>query len=78
MKLQMVTRDELLVIMPGSENRVDKFLPFFNPYAERFQVDTTLRFAHFIAQVAHESGSLRYGRGHEVRGAQGPGKHQAG
>ena len=62
MKLQMVTRDELLVIMPGSENRVDKFLPFFNPYAERFQVDTTLRFAHFIAQVAHESGELRYVR----------------
>jgi len=62
MKLQMVTRDELLVIMPGSENRVDKFLPFFNTYAERFQVDTTLRFAHFIAQVAHESGELRYVR----------------
>lgn len=62
MKLQMVTRDELLVIMPGSENRVDKFLPFLNQYAERFQVDTTLRFAHFIAQVAHESGSLRYVR----------------
>ena len=62
MKLQLVTRDELLVIMPGSENRVDKFLPFFNPYAEHFQVDTTLRFAHFIAQVAHESGELRYVR----------------
>ena len=62
MKLQMVTRDELLVIMPGSENRIDKFLPFLNQYAERFEVDTTLRFAHFIAQVAHESGELRYVR----------------
>jgi len=62
MKLQQVTRDELLVIMPGSENRIDKFLPFFNQYAERFEVDTTLRFAHFIAQVAHESGELRYVR----------------
>lgn len=62
MKLQQVTRDELMLIMPGCENRVDKFLPYINRYAGQFHVDTTLRFAHFIAQVAHESGALRYVR----------------
>ena len=57
-----VTRDEVLCIMPTAEKRVDKYLPFINQYAKQYSVDTTLRMAHFLAQIAQESGQLKYVR----------------
>lgn len=60
MELQELTRDELLVIMPNAKSRVDAFLPYFNMYAQKYNVNTTQRMAHLLAQVAHESGELRY------------------
>lgn len=62
MKLQELTRDEVLAIMPRANKRVDKFLPFLNKYAEKYAVNTTLRMAHFLAQIAQESGELQYKR----------------
>ena len=62
MKLKMLTRDEVLVIMPRAAKRVDRFLPYINKYAEQYGVDTTLRMAHFLAQIAHESGEFQYKR----------------
>ena len=46
--------------MPRAAKRVDRFLPYINKYAEQYGVDTTLRMAHFLAQIAHESGQLQY------------------
>ena len=60
MKLQELTRDEVLAIMPSAGKRVDRFLPHLNKYAEKYAVNTTLRMAHFLAQIAHESGELLY------------------
>lgn len=57
-----VTRKQLLEIMPTAENRVDKYLPYINGYAEVFHIDTRLRMAHFLAQVAHETGELAHVR----------------
>lgn len=62
MKLQHLTRDEVLYIMPRADKRVDRFLPYLNQYAEKYEVNTTLRMAHFLAQIAHESGELLYKR----------------
>lgn len=62
MELQELTRDELLYIMPLAGNRVDKYLPYINKYAPIYGVTTTLRMAHFLAQIAHESGQLQYVR----------------
>lgn len=62
MELQELTRDEVLCIMPTAKKRVDKYLPYINQYAEICEVNTTLRMAHFLAQIAHESGELRYVR----------------
>lgn len=62
MKLKELTRDELLYVMPRADKRVDRYLPYFNKYAEIYQVNTTLRMAHFLAQIAHESGELLYKR----------------
>lgn len=55
-----VTREQMLQIMPTAKERVDKYLTYINSYAEVFEIDTQLRMAHYLAQIAHESGELRY------------------
>jgi len=55
-----VTREQLLKIMPTAPNRVDKYLVFINRYASEFGITTSLRMAHYLAQIAHESCELKY------------------
>lgn len=62
MELLELGRDELLYIMPTAKDRVDKYLPYINKYAPIYGVTTTLRMAHFLAQIAHESAQLQYVR----------------
>ena len=58
----MVDRGELLKIMPYAQSRVDAFLDPLNAAMLEFFIDTPKREAAFLAQVAHESGELRYVR----------------
>lgn len=62
MELQELTRDEVLYVMPLAKKRADKYLPYINQYAAKYGVTTTKRMAHFLAQIAQESGQLRYVR----------------
>ena len=55
-----VTKVQLLQIMPTAASRIDKYLSYINSYAEVFEIDTQLRMAHYLAQIAHESGELRW------------------
>lgn len=57
----MVTDDELRQIMPNCApaKRAD-YLPFIQQAMEEFEITTYLREAAFLAQLAHESGELRY------------------
>lgn len=55
-----ITREQLLAIMPNAKKRVDTYLPIINGWAEEFGINTKLRMAHYLAQIAHESGELRY------------------
>lgn len=48
--------------MPFAKGRVDIFLESLNVAMEEFGIDTTVRQASFIAQLAHESGEFRYVR----------------
>lgn len=57
----MVTDDELRQIMPNcaAAKRAD-YLPYIQQAMQEFQITSYLREAAFLAQLAHESGELRY------------------
>lgn len=57
----MVTDDELRQIMPNcpAPKRTD-YLPFIQQAMQEFEITSYLREAAFLAQLAHESGELRY------------------
>jgi putative chitinase len=57
-----VTLADLKRIMPYAGNRAVLYLPHLNAAMEEFGIDTPERQAAFLAQIAHESGSLRYVR----------------
>ena len=55
----MLTESQLRRIVPKmSADKVEAFLPHINAAMEAFDIDTPLRTAAFIAQLAHESGSF--------------------
>lgn len=47
--------------MPNAlSSNIDKYLPYLNEFMPEFGINSQLRCAHFLAQIAHESGELRY------------------
>ena len=46
--------------MPNARARVSMFLPYLNKYMARYGINNRMRMCHFLAQIAHESGELRY------------------
>lgn len=58
----MITLEQLKKIIPYAGPRANVFLNPLNDAMAEFGIDTPARQAAFIAQIAHESGSLRYTR----------------
>lgn len=57
----MVTDDELRQIMPNcAAAKRTAYLPFIQQAMQEFEITSYLREAAFLAQLAHESGELRY------------------
>ena len=56
----MITAGELRKIMPHAGARIDVYLAPLNAAMLEFGIDNPLREAAFLAQIAHESGELRY------------------
>lgn len=58
---QLITEQQLKAILPyAAENNIKKHLPAINRVLVRYQINTPLLIAHFIAQIGHESGDLNY------------------
>ena len=84
-----MTREHLLQIMPlnwavkpgmtpeevekRKQNIADTYLPYINEFTAKHGINTLVRQAAFLAQIAHESGELRY-----MREIWGPTKAQKG
>jgi putative chitinase len=57
----MLTPEQLGVIMPGLPSaKRDRFMPFLQEAMREFAIETPARAAAFLAQLAHESGQLRF------------------
>lgn len=56
----MITLDELKQIMPYAGSRAETFLDPLNQAMQEFDITGPARQAAFLAQIAHESGSLKY------------------
>lgn len=55
-----ITAQQLLQILPNAGKQAGVFASALNLAMDRFQINTRLRMAAFIAQVGHESGQFRY------------------
>lgn len=56
----MLTLPQLQACMPYAGERASIYVEALNHAMSEFGIDTLLRQACFLAQIAHESGSLRY------------------
>ena len=56
---QIISREQLLALLPESEPVADVYLPFLNEAMGRAQINTSARAAAFLAQVAVESDRLQ-------------------
>lgn len=57
-----LTIDQLGIIMPTARRsgRAAQYLDALNAVMAKYKINTPLRMAHFLSQIAHESGELRW------------------
>ena len=66
-----ITVAQIKAIMPHAESNIKankhftgceltSVVDLMNKYAEKYYINTPLRWAHYLAQIAHESAELRY------------------
>ena len=57
----MITATNLRKAAPyATLDNINKYLPLLNELMPKYGINTSLRQRHFLAQLLHESGSLRY------------------
>lgn len=58
----MITDKHLAAVMPLARGRIPLYLAALNAACAEYEIDTPVREAAFLAQIAQESGQLRYVR----------------
>lgn len=69
--MNMITKEILKAIMPNVEKNIknnpnfkgydlDRIVGYMNKFAAEFDINPPARWAQYLAQIAHESGELRY------------------
>lgn len=59
----MITAEQLMAIVPRlSEEKAQEVATALAPAMEWAEIDTPLRTAHFLAQIAHETGGFKWAR----------------
>ena len=59
--MRVIAYEQLIRIMPYAKQRADKFIDPLNAAMKEFDIsENGIREAAFLAQIAHESGELRY------------------
>lgn len=71
-----ITQQQLLQILPNAGKQAGVFASALTLAMDKYQINTRLRMAAFIAQVGHESGQFRYVR--ELGGDQYLSKYDTG
>lgn len=57
----MLSIDEIKPIIPDMNwSKAESYIPYLNTVLPEFEINTPYRKAHFLAQLAHESGGLKY------------------
>ncbi|WP_313525036.1 hypothetical protein [Stutzerimonas kunmingensis] len=82
-RILLVSRATLAYIMNSASDEIlDKYLLPINDTLEAFEINTPLRIAHFLSQIGHETGELRYSAelssGKQYEGRSDLGNTQAG
>lgn len=56
-----ITETQIRRVMPNAQNeRVKEFVKSFNEWCDTFGITTPIRVAMYVAQVAHETGELKW------------------
>lgn len=58
--MSMLSDKQIREMMPNAGSRLAPHLPYIAPALEKAAIDTPLRIAAFMAQLAHESAEFRY------------------